>query len=333
MKDGKLSDTAYIRSVLPAVKRINAGRKTECMRTAVVTGNEYGTAYLAVLRAVNAVAAVPAAVTSVAVTISIPRELPEGITLYSGTAPDIAENAVKEKTGEIEAALKGKNITLSDLTVEITENPLITVTATAVGNAGACQIPDLSCTQNIVMAGFTGACGSAMLSINGKERLMTRYTADFLAASDALLRDTDVSESMAAVAAQENYKIWIKPVSDGGIFGALWSICEELGCGCEAYIKSIPIKQATVEVCEFFDINPYMLRGDGAFIYVTDREPDSIACGHVIGQLKHGSDRVVINGDTRSFLTPVREDTYFSTDIVKCNRAEMTPSECKNKNI
>ncbi len=310
MKDGKLSEVAFKRSVLPVVKRINDhGEKFSCMRTAVVTGNEEGVAYLAVVRAMNALAELPAAVESVAISISVPDGFVEGIARFEkGASPDISENAVKALMGEIDRALSGKNVTISDITVEVTKNTLITVSVTACGKASPIRMPGRN---NLVMVGYTGAAGSAMLSQSHKEALTGRYTNDFISASDKLLDSADVSDKILNIYQTENYKTVVKNVSDGGVFGAIWSLCDLMDCGCEIDIKSIPIKQVTVEVSEFFDINPYILRGDGAFLYVTDKTQEEISDGVVIGRLTKGSDRVVINGEIRTFLTPVKEDSYF----------------------
>lgn len=310
MKDGKLSEVAFKRSVLPVVKRINAEHDSSlCVRTAVVTGNEEGVACLATVRALNAMAAVPADVDTVAITISVPDTFTDHAERFlKGASPDVSENAVKAVMAEVEEALSEKKVSISHISAEITKNTEITVSVIACGRAKALRQPPR---KNLVMVGFTAAAGSGMLSSNHKAELRTRYTEDFLASSDKLFDDIDIKEKVENVLAAENYKTYIEPVNDGGVFGALWTLCEALDCGCEVDVKSVPIKQATIEVSEFFDINPYILRGDGAFLYVTDKEAEEITYGVIIGKLTKNADRVIINGETRSFLTPVKEDSYF----------------------
>lgn len=55
-------------------------------------------------------------------------------------------------------------------------------------------------------------------------------------------------------------------VTEGGIFGALWEMAEASGVGLEIELKKIPLKQETVEICEFFGINPYGLISSGAML-------------------------------------------------------------------
>ena len=59
-------------------------------------------------------------------------------------------------------------------------------------------------------------------------------------------------------------------VTEGGIFGALWEIAEASGVGLEIDLKKIPLKQETVEICEFFGINPYELISSGSMLMATE---------------------------------------------------------------
>ena len=60
-----------------------------------------------------------------------------------------------------------------------------------------------------------------------------------------------------AALAGKSDAIFMTSLSKGGIYKALWDIGEKCGTGLTVELKSIPIKQETVEICEVFDINPY----------------------------------------------------------------------------
>ena len=59
-------------------------------------------------------------------------------------------------------------------------------------------------------------------------------------------------------------------VTAGGIFGALWELAEASGVGLDITLKKIPIRQETVEICEFFDINPYQLASGGSLLMAAE---------------------------------------------------------------
>ena len=107
-------------------------------------------------------------------------------------------------------------------------------------------------------------------------------------------------------------------MGEGGIFTALWRLAEEAGAGLEADLRKIPIRQETVEICEYFDINPYnALSGGSLLAAVPDgaslvdklgREGISAA---MIGRLTDGNDRILWNDGSKRYLDrPQREEMY-----------------------
>ena len=89
--------------------------------------------------------------------------------------------------------------------------------------------------------------------------------------------------------------------SDGGIYRALWELCEELGCGCEVRLRDIPVMQEVIEIMECFDEDPYESRGLNVTVAAADELPEGFT---VIGETNDTKDRVIVDGDARRFLTP-----------------------------
>ena len=98
-------------------------------------------------------------------------------------------------------------------------------------------------------------------------------------------------------------------VSDGGIFGALWDMTEGSHRGIDIELKSIPIRQETVEICTYLGINPYRMKSSGCLLMVTPDGKtlaDSLqaagipAC--VIGHFTDNNDKVIRNGEESSYL-------------------------------
>ena len=107
-------------------------------------------------------------------------------------------------------------------------------------------------------------------------------------------------------------------VTEGGIFGALWEMAAASGVGLTVDLKKIPLRQETIEICEVFDINPYMLISSGSLLIGTNHgyqlvqelERAGIHAA-VIGYATEGNDRVVINGEERRYLEPPKTDELF----------------------
>ena len=83
-------------------------------------------------------------------------------------------------------------------------------------------------------------------------------------------------------------------------------------------MKRIPVRQETIEICEFFGLNPYELISGGSLLMAADdgaelvRELAKIGVpATVIGKIRSGNDRVVINEDERRFLEPPKPDEIY----------------------
>ena len=96
--------------------------------------------------------------------------------------------------------------------------------------------------------------------------------------------------------------------------GAVW-MAEASGVGLEIDLKKIPIRQETVEICNHLDLNPYELISGGSLLIAAD---DGYALAEslekagipaaVVGRATAGNDRIVLNGEEKRFLGPVRTD-------------------------
>jgi hydrogenase maturation factor len=135
------------------------------------------------------------------------------------------------------------------------KEPLLTVTG-----VGIVKQDELLRPQNVrpgmdmVVTKWIGLEGTVILAEGQEEKLRTRYAQPFLEKAKAYAAQLSVVPE-AAVAAKSG-ACAMHNASQGGIFGALWEMAEAAGVGLEIDLKKIPIRQETIEICEFFDINP-----------------------------------------------------------------------------
>ena len=149
-----------------------------------------------------------------------------------------------------------------------------------------------------------------------EEELKTHFAVPFIEKAKAL--DAYISvQSEAAVAVTSGVSA-MHDVTEGGIFGALWEMAEASGVGLEIDLKKIPIRQETVEVCEFFGVNPYLLISSGCMLMAAQdgnhlvRELEKAGIkATIIGQATAGNDRVLLNEDERRFLEPPKTDELY----------------------
>lgn len=171
--------------------------------------------------------------------------------------------------------------------------------------------------QDLVMTGWIGLAGTAILARNYEAELLKRYPFSLVDTARGfeqlvLIREAARAGSRFGVSAMHD-------VSQGGIFGALWEMADRAGVGLEVDLKRIPVRQETIEICEFFGLNPYQLYGQGALLLGTCRGEALVSClasrgipAAVIGRTGAGNDRVIRNGEDVRFLDRPCQDMLWT---------------------
>lgn len=170
--------------------------------------------------------------------------------------------------------------------------------------------------QDVVMTKWLGLEGTAVITDRRLRDLQERYPIGLLEEAAAFRQYLSV---MSEAAAARRFGVSaMQVVREGGIFGALWELAQESGVGLVIDLKKIPVKQETIEVCEFFDVNPYKLLAGGSILLTTDKGMDLVKqleqqgiAAAVIGKTTQGNDRILVNEEERRFLEPAREDELY----------------------
>lgn len=168
----------------------------------------------------------------------------------------------------------------------------------------------------IVMAGVAAGAGTLFLFQDKKEELRARFSEAFLLGVQELKDKLSVSEHMEIA---KNYElIYSHDVSEGGIFTALWEVGEHFNCGMRVEIDQILFSQQTIEICEYFDVNPYVLFSLGCTLFVTKDAEILIRAFNEhgipaasIARMNLENDRIIDNGEEIRFLEPYKGDEMF----------------------
>lgn len=121
-----------------------------------------------------------------------------------------------------------------------------------------------------------------------------------------------------------NYSAITYPISQGGIFSALWNMAEASKVGLEIEVRKIAVRQETIEICECFRLNPYLLLSNGALLLAADRghdiarriQKEGIACT-VIGKATDSKDRILWNEEECRYLDRAQKDELYKIMIEK----------------
>ena len=324
MKLGKVPEAVLKRSVLNQIKHrrdevlVGPAIGEDCSVLAIaedevlvissdpITGAVSDIGTLAVHITANDIASNGAEVIGIMLTILLPEET--------------EEDSLKAMMKDIEAVCIKLNIEVIGGHTEITKvvnQPVVTVTG-----LGKMKRSDMIKTagakpgQEIVMTKWAGLEGTAIIATAKEEELKTKYSDSFLSGAKEML--DQISVVPEAKVARAVGVTSMHDVTEGGIFGALWEIGAASKVGLEVDLKKILLKQETVEICEFYDLNPYMLISSGCMLIITDHANhlvDSLKAegivAAVIGRITEGNDRVILNEEERRFLEPPKSDELY----------------------
>lgn len=324
MKIGKIPETALKRSILNQIKHrrdevlVGPAVGEDCsvvsigedevlvLSTDPITGTVHDIGTLAVHITANDIASNGAEVIGIMLTILLPEETEEA--------------ELRTMMQDIEAVCTKLHIEVIGGHTEITKavhQPIVTVTGVGkMKRADMIKTAGASPGQEIVMTKWAGLEGTAIIAAAKEKELLTKYTVGFIEGAKRMIEDISVvpeSEVARAVGVTSMHD-----VTEGGIFGALWEIGVASKVGFEVDLKKILLKQETVEICEFYDINPYMLISSGSMLIVTDkanllvdRLKEANIAAAVIGRITEGNDRIIINEEERRYLEPPKSDELY----------------------
>lgn len=181
------------------------------------------------------------------------------------------------------------------------------------------QYKKVTAGMDIVMTKWVGLYGGALLADVKREELLTKYPGSYIDTAKQYMEETslmpEVSVMEAAVAEHPDCIYAAHDVTNGGLFGALWQLLSACDCGGTMQLKDIYMKQEIIEICEYFDLNPYMMNGQGSLLIIgkdgkdlVERFQNAGIAAHVIGNTTKEPDRKVMIGEEERFLVPPKGD-------------------------
>ena len=120
--------------------------------------------------------------------------------------------------------------------------------------------------DKVIISGNAGHFGATLLALDKPRQMRTKFADDFIKKS--IMSPAEYSIESKAKAFIEGGAVYMHDVSFGGIYRTLSEVAEHSNLGIDIIHENVPIRQDTIEICEFWGINPYMLVGTGALVAV-----------------------------------------------------------------
>lgn len=194
--------------------------------------------------------------------------------------------------------------------------PVLTVTAVGVRGQVPVTNSQIKPGMDILVTKWIALEGTAILAAAQEAELQKRFAQSFIDRAKEFSGCLSILPE-AAVAVQSGAAA-LHDISEGGIYGALWEMGQCSGVGLTIDLKKIPVRQETIEICEYFDLNPYKLLSGGSLLaaaadgngVVRKLEQAGISAV-IIGKATDRNDRVLVNGEECRYLETAQTDELW----------------------
>lgn len=164
--------------------------------------------------------------------------------------------------------------------------------------------------MNIYVCGPIGYEAARQLYIEHKDMLEKRFPRFFLEQFKGIKKD------ILQLHIEPSQSVYIRKISQGGLFRALWEAGEDLKCGLCVELEQIPVRQEVTEIMEVCKESPYESASEGSFVIVAETpaeitkalkqsgyKGEDIRFTH-IGSTTETAARVICFQDMVRYLTP-----------------------------
>lgn len=122
----------------------------------------------------------------------------------------------------------------------------------------------------LMLTKAVGLEGTAILATEKQAELSEALGSEAVAEAMALIDQTSVVKE-GVLAGGLGVRA-MHDVTEGGLLGAVWEVCQGAGLGCILHDTQIPIHSLTQQICDYFDIDPLRLISSGAMLLVVPVE-------------------------------------------------------------
>lgn len=241
------------------------------------------------------------------------------VMLPEGTTEEDVEHIMgqaAQTAGELKVEIIGGH---TEITPAV-KQPVIVSTAIGKTPEGTSQSGDNMLPGDyIMMTKSVGLEGTGIIACDYEEQLKEVLTEEEIKTAKSFL--DLVSVVTEGVAAGKVGTHGMHDITEGGILGAAWEMCQIAGKGAEIWYDSIPIKPEAEKISRYFNIDPLRLISSGSMVIIVPEdkkeamEKAMLDCGveaSIIGRVKEASFGIKLmkDGGLSEIAPPYADEIY-----------------------
>ena len=197
----------------------------------------------------------------------------------------------------------------------------IIISSTGLGKAPKHKLNNMEKAQHgdlIILTKGAGIEGTGIICFEKENELKNVYGEELIKEGKGLLDNISVVKE--GIIAGKIGTTFMHDVTEGGILGAVWEICNLKKLGCEIYEDKINIHNSTKSICKYYNIDPLRLISSGSMIIGVKGDKLSILEEafrkekieySVIGKLTNNNAKLLINSCGVSEIKSPESDELY----------------------
>lgn len=239
--------------------------------------------------------------------------------LPEGTAVEEIDEIMRQ-AGETAEALGVMIIGGHTEITKAVNTPVIVSTALGRAAKGASQsASNMRPGDWILITKQGGLEGTGIIASDHEFRLKDFLTENEISEAKAMLDQVSVVKE--GVIAGKIGTAGMHDITEGGILGSVWEMCEISGTGAEVWADQIPLAPVTKKICAHFGIDPLRLISSGSMMIIAHPEQKDALLREIrsagititcIGRVTEASlGRVLISGNDRKPIEAPKSDELY----------------------
>ena len=246
---------------------------------------------------------------------------PLGLLVTLLAPPGTSEKELEHIMGQLAETAAALNVDILGGHTEITNSVnRIIINTTAIGKAIKDRLVTTSGARpgdSLVLTKSAGIEGTAILAFDREAELSASLGKSVTDEAKSFMDNISVvKEGLIAgsfgVSAMHD-------VTEGGVLGAVWEMCEASGTGCLIHENLIPIAMSTARICEYYNISPLKLISSGCML-IACSDGEGLAAelqqqnipAAVIGWMTGDGEKLLNTSGVLVELEPPGSDELFS---------------------
>ncbi|NLY17365.1 MAG: AIR synthase [Clostridiaceae bacterium] len=232
-----------------------------------------------------------------------------------------------ETEANLESVIKQLSVTAASLNVDIlgghTEvtdavNRFV-ISITAIGKTTGKNVVKTSGAKpgdDLILTKYAGLEGTSILAHEHQFKLAEMLGSQIVARAQKLIEQISVIKE-GMIAAKHGAHA-MHDVTEGGVLGAIWEMCEASGCGAEVFKEQIPVLDETREICRYFNIDPLRLISSGSMLIaakdgaaLVDKLQSNGIMASVIGKITAGEKPLLHDENKIVIISPPYSDELY----------------------